>query len=240
MLALVQAIPRSESRLRLVFNAPLSVGAFDANRYAVRSTDAAGARPPVRQAMIVPGLPACVELVLGVRLVGGSRYEVECDDVPAAGGSLFSGTHAFTVARPGNAARASERSGSRSLERELFGVDIAFEGGDFALGPDGDLATIEGADNAVSAVVSRFISEGLAWDDEYGGKPREFVDGARGELAALRGRLIRQAQQDDRVQRADVRVRPSEPLAPEEAEMDVTVVLTGGMRRSARVPIQVS
>lgn len=239
MLALTQIFPRSDLRLRLVFNAPLAVGAFDASRYAVRSSDAAGADPPVRQAMLVPGLPACVELVLGASLVGGGVYEVECLDVPS-GAESVSGVRAFTVARPAAVARAGERSGSGALERELFGADLVFEEDDFALGPDGDLATIAGAENAMSAVVNRFLSEGLSWDDGYGAKPREFVDGARGEITSLRGRLIREAQQDDRVQRAEVTVRPADPNAPDEAEIDVTAVLTGGVTRSARVPMQVS
>lgn len=240
MLALTEAVPRSETRLRLTFTEALSLAAFDASRYAVRSSDATGADAPVRQAMLVAGAPQCVELVLGHALVGGGRYLVACDGVPSVGGGSFSGELAFTVARPSSTARPAERASEAAIERELFGEDLAFEGGDFVRGPNGDLATVSGAETAVTAVVQRMLSEGLAWDATYGAKPREFVDGARGELPALRGRLLREAQQDDRVRRCEVSIRPADANAPDEAELDVKIGLVGGLSRTARVPMQVT
>ena len=84
----------------------------------------------------------------------------------------------------------------------MFGQDLFWNGTDFLEDASGDLSDIAGPLNAKVAIERRLLSDGLPWDDTYGAKPSQYVDGTAPAAQNLRGALEKQALSDDRVQSA--------------------------------------
>jgi len=213
---------RHERRIRLGFTVTLAAGAFGAAGvplYAVTSLDGLGASPTVKKALVIADSPNFVELQLGADLVQGALYSISAVGVPGTGGSGVTpdpSALTFRVAteQDPRAALGATRDALSAFEVQLYGLDLAFEGGDFAEGPDGDLATTGGVALVEQDLTSRLLGMGLPWDAAYGARLRDFVDGAPGALTPARARVIRELRQDDRVAKADATVDLRDPANP--------------------------
>jgi hypothetical protein len=218
MASLVGVVVRHERRLRFRFDAELSPAAFQSTRfYAVTCTDGHGVSPPIAGALVVGADLHELELALGADLVDGASYEVRVAGAPTSDGQTADG---FARVRPG-AQPTTGDADTDDADRVLYGIDLVHDGGDYVESTDGDLATIEGLPNLEGAIARRLASDGLPWDSIYGAKPRRYVDGAVGALSTLRGALIREALNDDRVEAADA------TLADDDETFDVDVTPVG-------------
>ncbi len=229
----VTATPRSSTRLRLLFDNTLAAGAFVTGFYTVTSIDGIGADPDVDAALIIADTPQGVELVLSEELVGGGLYQLDVDaGVPATDASTAPA--AVLQFRPGAASRDPSPEVNRSdVLREIFGEDIVWDGTDWAEDAEGDLEGITGPSNAREAVERRLESEGLLWNEDYGLRGREFVDGPAQLLPFLRGRIVSQALRDDRVVKANAGVVDPEDAGEPTRRIRVSLVLVGN------VPVEV-
>jgi hypothetical protein len=220
-LALLTTVARHERRIRFVFDGALAPAAFTSLApYSVSGDD--GSTVAVAGAIGLLGMPNQLDLALGADLEAGVVYTVGASGVPAADGSATPvGTSAAVrLAAPPPAPVDAEVSPD-DIEAALYGIDLVWDGQDYAETAAGDLATVGGSDNVEAALTRRFASDGLPWDDTYGAKPRRYIDGDSGAIAPLRGTLVRQARLDDRVKSARA------ALSPECDEFDVSVQLIG-------------
>lgn len=219
--ALLSAVARHERRLRLVFDTPLAPAAFTTlGLYAVEADD--GSQVPVAGLVGILGIPNQLDVALGADLQVGVVYRVAAPLVPAQDGSVTpAGTSATArLAAPPPVPVDAEITPD-DITDALYGVDLVWTGEDYAETAACDLATASGPDNVQAALMRRFASEGLPWDDTYGAKPRRYIDGSPGALPALRGTLVRQARLDDRVKTATA------ALSADNSEFDVSVKLIG-------------
>jgi hypothetical protein len=223
-LALQNLIVRSRRRIRAVFTDAVASGAFVTGFYSVTSLDGFGASPTINGVLVVPDSPQVVELSLAIDLADGAGYRLDvAAGVPAlAGGTAGAGSYAFSA--PTAAPAASPEILSDELLDAIYGNDIAFANDDFVETLEGDLATRGGIQNTTEALLDRALSDGLPWDDSYGAKPREFVDGSDSELSTLRSRTLGQFLQDDRVVSATA-VSAFEQTG--DATIDIAAVLVG-------------
>jgi hypothetical protein len=210
---LVAAIARHERRVRLLFDEalpPASLG--NLALYRITAEDALGIAMPIVGLAVIAGQPHAIELALGADLVEGVLYAVH-----TAGAKL-------PIRLGAKVAQVDTERDGEDVAESLFGVDCGWANGDYAETPGGDLATVGGEDNVVGALERRLQSDGLLWDDDYGSKPRQYIDGAMAAAGALKGALVRQARADDRVRRANATLR----TADADAFFDVAVELLGG------------
>jgi hypothetical protein len=220
-LSLLSAVARHERRIRLVFDGALAAGAFTSlTPYSVAGDD--GSMVPVSGAIGLLGMPNQLDLALGADLEASVIYTVGASAVPGADGSATAaGTWALVrLAAPPPSPIDAEVTPD-DIEAALYGIDLGWDGQDYAETAAGDLATVGGSDNVEAALTRRFASDGLPWDDTYGAKPRRYIDGDAAAIAPLRGTLVRQARLDDRVKSA----RAS--LSADGSEFDVSVQLIG-------------
>jgi hypothetical protein len=204
-----------------VFDGALAPAAFTSLApYSVSGDD--DSTVAVAGAIGLLGMPNQLDLALGADLEAGVVYMVDASGVPAADGSATpAGTSApARLAAPPPAPVDTEVSPD-DIEAALYGIDLVWDGQDYAETAAGDLATVGGSDNVEAALTRRFASDGLPWDNTYGAKPRRYIDGDSGAIAPLRGTLVRQARLDDRVKTARA------ALSPEGDEFDVSVQLIG-------------
>lgn len=224
-IALQNLIVRSKRRVRLVFSEAVASGAFVADFYSVTSLDSFGADPTVNGVLVVPDSPQDVELSFSIDLAPSGGYQLSvAAGVPAlAGGTSAAANYRF--AAPAPLTPPSPEVGVTDVFSDLYGDDIAFAEDDFVETAEGDLATNGGGpQNVVAALTDRGLAEGLPWDDTYGAKPREFVDGSDTELTTLRVRTIAQFLLDDRVSQASA-TSSSDPSG--ESDINVSVTLVG-------------
>lgn len=219
MVALLSAVARHERRIRLVFDGPLGPAALTSTApYAVTAAD--GSALPISGLVGLLGMPNQVDLALGADLAAGA-YEVTASGVPGADGSKTPpGTGATVRLAAPPAVAADAEITPDDVSELLYGIDLVWDG-DYVEDAAGDLATMTGADNVKSALMRRFASDGLPWDDNYGAKPRRYVDGSPLALPSQRGVLVRQARLDDRVKAARA------ALSADASEFDVAVQLIG-------------
>lgn len=228
---LVSLIIRSPTRLRLLFNAPVDSSAFSDSisigegTIEITSLDSGGVDPEIKSRLAVIGSPNSMELVLRDELSEGSAYVVALDSVPSSDSSTCSGAQNF---RPGTkqATLMAVEPDAPDLEKLLYNTDLVWTGLDFLETPDGDLATVSGRANVKGALLRRLVSEGLLWNFNYGVKPREQVDGPTAATPFLRGLIMRQMLEDNRVSSVSVAlVLPSDEV--EEADYNIDIVLRG-------------
>jgi hypothetical protein len=221
MIALLSAVARHERRVRLVFDGPLAPAAFTSTGlYAV--VQAGGMAVPVAGLVGIIGMPNQVDLALGADLSANVSYGVTASGVPAADGSTTPpGTAAtVTLAAPPLVSADAEVTPDDVVEA-LYGVDLVWGSNDYVEDAAGDLATVTGPENVKAALMRRFASDGLPWDDTYGAKPRRYIDGSPLVVPSQRGVLVRQARLDDRVRAARAM------FSSDASEFDVSVQLIG-------------
>jgi hypothetical protein len=200
---LVGALARHERRVRLLFDTPIASAALSNTAlYRVTNEDALGVSVGVVGLVLVMGQPHAVDLVLGGELVAGALYAVHAAAVPAVDGTTTPPGTRLPVRLGAVPAKPDVELDPDDIGRLLYGVDAVWTGTDYAEAPGGDLATVEGPENVRGAIFRRLLSDGLPWDDSYGARPREYIDGSAGVAPTLAGALVRQAHEDDRVRRA--------------------------------------
>lgn len=236
-ISLSTVVVRHERRVQLVFSTALASGAFTTlSLYTLANLDSLATDPTVVAAFIAPGNPNAVELALGVGIASGVLYSISAIGVPALDASVTPAGSTLPL-RTGNAVGDpnAEVNADDTLAL-LFGVDIVHDGVDYVEDATGDLATISGPANGAQAVLKRLLSEGVSWNPSYGGKPRQYVDGAPGELPTLKGELLRQAYLDDRVKKVTSELLP-DASDPAVATIRHTVQFVGV---TGTVPVNVS
>ena len=228
---------RNSRRLRLVFSNSLAPGAFSSTSfYTITAINAYGASPNVKAAMIVPGSVACVELVLSTDLVSDGVYSVAAVGVPALDStvSTITSTQEFSYGRSVEQFNV-EPIGS-VVEVVFYLRDLVWTGSDFLETSNGDLAVVEGVQNAEQALLRRLTGSPLPWDPTYSPNTRQYIDGPTIGAISLKGALVSQSLKDDRVQSVKVTLT-SDPDKPEEAYFSVQPILIGG---HATEPISIS
>lgn len=182
-------------RIRLAFSEALASGAYSTSLYTVTSEDSSSTSPVVRAVYAVAGQPAIVELILDIDLFVGSAYIVTCASIPAASTGTFSGTARVIYSAPQPTTNIEPIVSDYDII--LYGRDLVWNGKDFEEGADGDLTTISGIPNAVSALRRRFLGSPLPYLTDYSPNSREFVDS--NDASPLGARLKQQAMRDTRV-----------------------------------------
>lgn len=236
---LASVIIKHERRAQLVFTAALAAGAFaSTSYYSVTSLGGGGSSPTVVAVYLVAGSTSVVELALSVDLTPGVSYSFAAVAVPAADASTTPdpSTAVAVFGQPTKAPTAQQKGGNSELERLLYGEDVVFANGDFVEGPGGDLATVSGAANLSGALYRRLFSDGLPWDDKYGLKPREYVDGTPGGMLSIRARAEEQLRADDRVATATVQVVIDNPNSQAFVLADVSPTGVGDLAK-LKVPV---
>jgi hypothetical protein len=220
-ITLLSAVARHERRVRLVFDGALALAAFTStNLYAVTTAD--GTVVAVSGLVGLLGMPNEIDLALGADLATGTAYGVTASGVPGADGSTTPlGTSATVRLAVPPAVPADAEITPDDVTEVLYGVDLVWANGDYVEDVAGDLATVTGPDNVQAALMRRFASDGLPWDDTYGARPRRYVDGSPLAVPNQRGALVRQARLDDRVKTARVTV------SADASELEVSVQLIG-------------
>jgi len=233
IIAFIDVVPRSRRRLWLKFSEPLGAAAFTTLTFYTIVAET-GTAPSVVAAFVVPSNTSIVELALDADLVEGLNYLAYAEAVPDSDGDV---TPAGSVL-PFRIGVQRPRPVAASLNEDAldatFGVDLVWDGSDIVEDAQGDLATVGGRENARAAIARRLTSDGLPWDDSYGGKPREYVDGSPFTAHQLRGTLAAQAVEDDRVKRAAATVLPADENNPEQTTIEVNVILIDG----TAIPVQ--
>jgi hypothetical protein len=223
-LRLVGAVARHERRVRLLFDADIQLsGRADTTHYRVTNEDALGVSLGVVGLVLVAGQPHVIDLVLGGDLVPGALYAVHVQSVLGSDGTVTPPGSRLPVRLGAVPAKPDVELDPDDIGRLLYGVDCVWTGTDYAEAPGGDLATVEGPENVRGAIERRCLADGLPWDDTYGARPREYIDGSTGAAPTLAGTLVRQAQEDDRVRRA----KASFALDEADATFDLDVQLIG-------------
>lgn len=199
-IALGAVVIRHERRIRAIFTNTLAAAAFTTpTLYVVTSVDGTAANPTVLEALVVPNSPEAVELALGADLVAGRAYQVSAVGVPCTDTTVTPAGSIQTFNPPTPNQVAGVEVGADDIQNLLYGVDLVHNGVDYVETSNGDLATIGGRSNAISALRRRAVAQGLPWNGAYGVKPRDFIDGPMLQRPQLRGRLILQMVADDRV-----------------------------------------
>lgn len=217
---------RHERRLRLLFSANLAVGAFASVAfYTVVSADDSQVSPNVVAAQVLPGTPNAVDILLDANLVDGAIYNVSANAVPALDASVTPTPSALPIRLAQTFTFADVEVPVGDVDALVYGEDLLFDGNDFVEGPDGDLGTITGPNNAITAMDRRVISDGLAWDDTYGPKADELVNGPP-RATLLKGRVIQQVLRDDRAAEVSVDVLV-DTTKPGDTYLNTTVKLVG-------------
>jgi hypothetical protein len=221
MVALLSAVARHERRVRLVFDVALSPAAFtNTSLYAVAGPD--GQSVPVSGLVGLLGMSNQIDLALGTDLAAGIAYTVVATGVAAGDGTTTAAGTSATIRLSAAPAVPSDAEVTPDDVTELlYGVDLVWGSDDYVEDAAGDLATVTGPDNVQAALMRRFASDGLPWDDTYGAKPRRYVDGSPLVVPNQRGALVRQARLDDRVKSARA------TFSADASEFDVSVRLIG-------------
>lgn len=225
---LITARLQSETRIRLFFESALGVAAFSPSWFSVTSDDGASPELSVVAALAVPGSAGAVELVVSEELVPSSLYTIDiADGLPPLSGDPLEAMET-QIRTPGPPAAKTSRG---TLLPDIFGEDLEWRNGDWALSASGDLARIGGEANLKQAMNRRLTSEGLGWDPSYGLKARQHLDQPELGLAFLHGRVAEQLYLDDRI--AEVRVDSD----------DSTIVATyqpiGSRERTGEAKVQI-
>lgn len=216
-IALLTALVRHERRVRLFFSNTLAGGAFSSTTYyGVASVDGKATPPGVQRALVVASAGNVVELQLDGDLVQGAAYRFSAVGVPAADMSVTPdpSTADVTLATETRPAALGAHGAASVLERQLYGVDMIWNGADFVEGPDGDLLTQGGAPVVAHDLEARLLSDGLPWDPAAGIRPREVVDAPAQAIVQLRSRALDQVQLDDRVASATASIDDTDPSTP--------------------------
>jgi hypothetical protein len=215
---------RGTRRVRLIFTGNLAAGAYTSTAlYTVTCEDGSGPSPTnVVAVYAIANTPTAVELAIDEDLVSGGLYQIGCTNVPCADLSNFTGILNARVALPLTTPVNAEPA-ANDIDLLLYGRDLLHDGDDFVEDATGDLGTIDGRDNYRGAMGRRMMSDGLPWDDTYGPKAEQYVDGPETEAKPFAGALIAQARADDRTKQATVDIVQSD-ADPGDWAFEVTLV----------------
>lgn len=198
-LILNNVVVRSETRVRLIFNGALASGAFLSSLYVLTDLTVASPGPAVVAAIAVAGgVNNEVELVLSTDLATGHSISVQCNAVPGADLTTFTGSIA-TYWGPNVNFVPNVEPLRNTGEDLVFGRDLVHTGMDYLEGVNGDLASVGGVANVQGALYRRVKSYGLPWDQSYGPKLDDYVDGPGASIAPATGLIKQNILADDRV-----------------------------------------
>lgn len=236
-IALVAVTLKHSYRIRLSFSEALAAGAFTTlSYYGCTNTDGGGIDPGVEAAFVVPNSPNVVELQFGNPLVGGALYSITAVGVPGVDATTTPPGTGDTFSLGRDPVPANVEAPVSDLDALVYGIDLVHDGSDMVETSAGDLATVTGLANASQAIWRRETGHPLLWDPDYSPKLRSYVDGSAGALAAARGEILRQAQLDDRVDTADVKLT-FDPTVVGGAFFTLNVVFIGA---PAPIPIKIT
>lgn len=227
---------KHERRVRLLFSQALGAGAFTAiSFYTVTNQDGKAASPGVQKALALAGSTNAVELQLDSDLVGGAVYRFSAVGVPGADLSTTPNPSELDATfGESTLAPLVTKSGVTDLEALLYGKDILFVGGDFQETPAGDLAGVDGFACARNDAWTKALSNGLPWAPGFGLHAREYVDGAREPLGALRGRAVQQFSDDDRIASVKVTLADEDEDARSDAFLMIDLTPIGALGVAAQ------
>lgn len=233
-------IVRHERRLRLFFSVNIGGAASNPALFAVTAQNASV--PVGVAALAVPGTPNAIDLAFDRDLSQGAVYAVAALGVPGVDGSSTSNvpdatnTLAFglgTDPTPPNVENPDDDLGAL-----VYGTDIVFDGTDYVLLDNGDLATVSGIANYQGAMTRRVAQDApLPWATLYGGRPGEYVNGPSPLAGTLQGAVLRQAYADDRTKQASVGFA-ADPTDPSSMVYQLTLVPKGAA--DGAIPIAIA
>lgn len=208
MAILLQAVDvLHERRVRVVFANTLAAGAFGApapSVYSLSNVDGLAPSPTVQAALIVPGSPAVVELVLAQPLAKGALYELSAVGVPSTDLSTTPGGSTTPFRWGLVAERTNVEPIVRDRETLLYKVDLLWNGRDYQETATGDLERVSGTANVTKALQNGVVTSGLPWDPSYGGFVREYVDSPSTVAGTLKGSVSAFLLGDPRVRAVKV------------------------------------
>lgn len=197
-IVLTTLLIRSDTRVRLTFSGALAAGAFNASLYTMTDVTQSSPGPTVKAALAVSSVTNQVELVLATPLTSGDAVCANCTLVPAADSSFFTG-NATSYYGPQVDFLPNVEPAQNSSDTLVFGRDLVHNGLDYVEDATGDLAVVEGVPNVKGALFRRVLGYGLPWDQSYGPRLEDYVDGPNASAAPATGLIKRQMLADDRV-----------------------------------------
>jgi hypothetical protein len=244
-LVLLSVVQRSPTRIRLQFDGAVGAGAFGpaalANYSAAESyngTTTADRVWAVSGAILVASDATALELALSLPVSDGAWFWVQFNaSVPAAAGPPFAGAVSQLIRTAEPLLDPSPEVAATDLDAFLWGEDFVFVQGDWAEGPEGDMLTGSGPQNAIDAAARRLLSEGLLWDDSYGLKPSRYIDAPAVVAGSIAGEAQAQIVQDDRVVAAQSSVGNVDPQHPDEVFINTTLTFFTGQSRALTTPL---
>lgn len=221
---------RGPRRVRLLFTGALAAGAFTSTSYYAAANSSNSLAPPlfVEAVFAIANTPNGVEVSLSQDFVPGDLYTFTVTAVPTVDGSNPSGSVQVTVPQPLQSATNTEPATS-DIDLVLYGEDLYFNGADIVEDSTGDLATLSGSDNWVTAIQRRMMSYGIKWDPSYGPKSYEYVDAPQPYQLPFAGALVAQAKADNRTAQCTVTVAPA-PLDPGGFVFQLTITGRDGLQ----------
>lgn len=185
-----------------MFTNTLASGAFGSpapSVYSITNDDGLAISPSIRAALLVPGSPTVVELVLEQPLSKGALYTLRADGVPATD-LTTTPIGSTTPIRWGlSAPKENVEPIVRDRETLLYKVDLLWNGVDYQETATGDLERISGTANVTKALQNGVSVSGLPWDPTYGGFAREYVDSPATAAGTLKGAVSAFLLRDPRV-----------------------------------------
>lgn len=192
---------RSSRRIRLEFSTPLAAGAFSTSWFSLVCEDSSTSDPAVVAALAVPGadLGKYVEIAVDRDLAEDGQYTLTvAPGVPALDATTAAGASQFFLI-PTSPRAPSDTYTANDITNIIFREDIAHDPDQGMIeGPDGDLATLTGAENVRATVERGLLSRGLP-HRLWGANLRAQVDAPSPLIRSLRGIAERQIRRDDRV-----------------------------------------
>ncbi len=198
---LIQAQIRSSTRIRLAFTGVLAAGAYVTSPYVVTSVTT-GTSYDLSAAIQVSSNNSSVELALASPLPTGQSFQVACTAVPGADASTFTGTQSAFFG-PNVVSFPNVEPFVDNADLALFKRDLVWAG-DYIESADGDLVTTSGLPNVAGALQRRVDEYALPWNNQYGAKLLDFVDGAPQGAGSAKANISAQVLADDRVKSATV------------------------------------
>lgn len=198
---LAKVVLMSSTRIRLIFNEALAAGAFVAALYSISDVSLNSGGPTVKAALAIASANSQVELVLGSPFASGHGYAVNCAAVPGIDSTTFTGSLPFAFSVP-NSPQQNVEPQKNTSDDWAFGRDLVHTGpgGDYLEDASWDLVPVGGLPNVQGAIARRVVSYGLPWDQTYGPRLDDDVDGPNATSAPATGRIRANILSDDRVQ----------------------------------------
>lgn len=211
-LTLLAVTVRSSTRIRLVFDRALAAGAFNASLYKIWDNTLGVPGVTLKAALAVAGQTAQAELVCSTPLTEDDSILVTCSTVPAADASTYTGQ--MSAYWGANVIYTPNVEPTQNNGSELaFGTDLVHNGNDYVEDATADLALVSGIQNVMTAIPRRVRSYSLPWDQSYGARLEDYVDGPNASAAPAAGLIKRQVLSDDRTTSCTVTLEEDDTVA---------------------------